>query len=206
MTMDADKAHEDLAFLKAIVAERPVNLQLAGLLYGAAGVIYGVQTLLCALALAGYSIMGDAIYWVAPLVANVGYLGLCLVVELANRKRPRVSGTAGRALTAAFAGVGIANAVTAMGFAIANFGGLTSDIWMLMPVVVCAFQGACWFLASFFIRRFWTWGVAISWYLAAATLPLLIGSTLAYMYALSALLFILMGGPGLIMWRAGRNS
>ncbi len=206
MTMDADTAREDLAFLKAIVAERPVNLQLAGLLYGAAGVIYGVQTLVCALALSGFAILGEATYWVAALAANVGYLALCLIVELANRKRPRASGTAGRALTAGFAGVGIANGVTAIGFAIANFGGMSTDIWLLFPIIVCAFQGACWFLASFVIRRFWTWVVAIGWYLAAASLPLLIGSLLAYMYALSTLLFLLLGVPGFIMWRAGRNG
>ncbi len=206
MTMDADTAREDLAFLKAIVAERPVNLQLAGLLYGSAGVIYGVQTLICALAMSGYAILGEATYGISALVANIGYLALVLVVELTNRKRPRAKGTAGRALTAAFAGVGIANGVTAIGFGLANLNGFPTDIWMLFPIIVCAFQGACWFIASFIIRRGWTWAVSIGWYLSAAGLPLLVASTLSYMYALSAILFLLLGAPGYIMWRAGRNS
>lgn len=160
MTLDADTAREDLAFLKAIVAERPVNLQLAGLLYGGAGAIYGLQTLLCALALSGYAILGDATYWISALTANVGYLTLVAVVELTNLNRNRAKGTAGRALTAAFAGVGIANGVTAIGFGLANLNGFTSDIWLLFPIIVCAFQGACWFIASFIIRRPWTWVVA----------------------------------------------
>lgn len=206
MTMDADTAREDLEFLKAIVAERPVNLRVAGLLYGSAGLIYGVQVLLCALALSGYALLGEATYGISALVANVGYLALVLVVELANRKRPRPTGAAGRALTAAFAGVGIANGVTALGFGVANLMGMPSDIWMLFPIIVCAFQGACWFLASFVIRRFWTWIVSAGWYLTAVTIPLLIGNMTAYTYALSVALFLLLGVPGFIMWRAGRNS
>jgi hypothetical protein len=206
MTLDADTAREDLAFLKAIVAERPVNLQLAGLLYGSAGAIYGAQTLIVALALSGYAILGEATYWVSALAANMGYFALIAIVSLATRKRPRAKGTAGRALTAAFTGVGIANAVTAIGFALANLGGFSSGIWLLFPIIVCAFQGACWFVASFVIRQSWTWAVTIGWYLSAAGLPLLVGSIIPYMYALTAILFLLLGAPGYIMWRAGRNG
>lgn len=206
MTLDADTAREDLAFLKAIVAERPVNLKVAGLLYGAAGAIYGAQTLICALALSGYALLGEATYGISALVANVGYIGLVLVVELTNRKRPRTNSTAGRALTAAFAGVGIANGVTAIGFGLANLNGYPTEIWMLFPIIVCAFQGACWFVAAFIIRRPWTWAVSLGWYASAAALPLLVGSMTAYMYALTAILFLLLGLPGYAMWRAGRTG
>jgi hypothetical protein len=206
MSLDADTAREDLAFLKAIVAERPVNLQLAGLLYGSAGAIYGAQTLICALALSGYALLGEATYWISALVANVGYLALVAIVSISTRNRPRGNSTAARALTAAFTGVGLANGVTAIGFALANLNGFTSDIWLLFPIIVCAFQGACWFVASFVIRRPWTYAVTIGWYLSAAGLPLLVGSIIPYMYALTAILFLLLGAPGYIMWRAGRNG
>ena len=104
-----------------------------------------------------------------------------------------------------FAGVGIANAVAALGFSLAQRTGLGAEVWILFPMVVAAFQGACWFLAALVTRRLWTAVIAAGWYLSVLVLALLISMVWAYMLVLGAVLLLLMALPGWILIRSASN-
>ena len=146
--------------------------------------------------------MGDATFWVGTLASNgVFFLGVILLSVRA--KTPE--GVANRALTGGFAGVGIANAVAALGFFLAHRAGLGAEVWILFPMVIAAFQGACWFLAALVTRRLWTAAIAVGWYLSVVVLALLITTVWAYMLALGAIMLLLMAFPGWILIRSAAN-
>ena len=193
---------DDLTFIRSLLKERPVQLRTTGQLYGLAGMCYGLYALACGFALLGWSPLGDATFWIGTLASN-GVFCVGVIVLSVRAKTPE--GVANRALTGGFAGVGIANAVAALGFFLAQRTGLGAEVWILFPMVVAAFQGACWFLAALVTRRLWTAVIAAGWYLSVLVLALLISMVWAYMLVLGAVLLLLMALPGWILIRSASN-
>lgn len=194
---------DDLTFLRSLLKERPVQLRTTGQLYGLAGLCYGLYALACGITLLGWSPLGDATFWIGTLASNGIFLLGNLIVSVRSRTMPQ--GVANRALLGAFAGVGIANGVSALGFFLAHRAGMGPDVWVLFPLVIAAFQGAVWFLVALVTRRLWTAAVAIGWYLSVLVLALLISMVWAYMLVLGAVLLTLMALPGWVMIRSADN-
>jgi len=206
MNANSESARDDLAFLRAIVEERQPGLRSGGVLYAAAGVIYGVQTLVLALQLSGAVAFGDGVHGWAPLVANALFFAVMGWTLWRNRADMKIKGAASRAISMSFAGVGIANGTAAIAFAIAAAQFQSSDAWLLFPIVVCAFQGAAWFIFASITRRVWIGVIAAGWYVAAAALGALVGSLALYLFALSFVLFALMAAPGFFLMRVSADG
>lgn len=195
---------DDLTFLRTLLKERPVQLRTTGQLYGLAGLCYGLYALACGITILGWSPLGNATFWIGTLASNGIFLLGTIIVAVRSRTMPE--GVANRALLGAFAGVGIANAVSALGFFLAHRAGFGSDVWILFPMVISAFQGAVWFLVALVTRRLWTAAVAIGWYLSVPLLALLISVLWAYMLVLGSIMIVLMALPGWIMIRTADSQ
>ncbi|MEO1028955.1 MAG: hypothetical protein AAFX02_07840 [Pseudomonadota bacterium] len=201
MSLDPNTAREDLAFMRALVDETGSNDRSTGIVYGAAGLLYGIQCLLNWALLAG-NINASQLVWLAIgilptaifLIINVSYVW-------SNRSAPFGNGAAQRALQAVFAGGGIANAIMALLFGWVAFQKQDWSIWFLFPVVVAAFQGAIWFAAMIIRKRAWYGWTAVGWFVSTIVLGLLIDQTNTYILALGIVMILCMGVPGYVMIR-----
>jgi hypothetical protein len=79
-------------------------------------------------------------------------------------------------------------------------------IWLLYPVVICAFLGAVWYVAYMIRRKLWLVGVSAGWFVTTVALGLLIRQTQTYLLILGIALIILMGGSGWIMMALDRRQ
>ena len=206
MTIDSKRAEDDLAFMRAIVEDHGTGDGSFGILYLAAGILYGLQCLLNA-ALLGADFPVSTLVWLA-----VGWLPtvLFMIVIFYNawkhRAQPIGTGTTKRALGAAFAGAGIANVVLALVFGWVAYQKRDWSIWLLYPVIVCALQGAIWFAVSLLRRRFWQGLTSIGWFVSALALGFLLNQTQAYLLALGIALFVCMTLPGFVMLRSSAQN
>ncbi len=206
MTGTADTARDDLAYLRGILDERRPGLRMGGLLYAAAGLIYGGQVLVSAAALSGFAGLGDGVHGPAAIVANALYAAVIAIAIWQNRGAPPMRGTATRTLSTAFAGVGIANGVAAIAFAIAGSQLPGWNPWLIFPITVCAFQGAAWLILAAVTRRAWMACIAAGWFLTAPVLAALLGSLDLYLFALAAALLAFMALPGAVLFRAASHD
>ncbi len=76
-------------------------------------------------------------------------------------------------------------------------------IWFLYPAVVCAIQGAVWYIAFMLRRRAWLGVVAFGWFATAIALGFLIG-TPDYALVLGVALVLFMAVPGFVLIRLAR--
>jgi hypothetical protein len=202
MTHDSRQAEDDLAFMRALVADRGSDTHSFGIIYMSAGVLYGLQCLLNG-ALLGGAIPTSTPAWILiGVLPTVVFLGVVFYERWRTRGTDAGAGTTSRALKAAFVGGAIANMVVALIIGWVAYERRDWSIWFLFPVVVCAFQGAIWFTVATLRRRAWQGATAICWLASAVALGLLIDYTAAYLVTLGIAFFACMALPGYIMVRS----
>ncbi len=206
MTLDPDTARDDLAFIRAIVEERRPGLRAGGFLYAAAGAIYGTQALIAAAIFSGAAPALDDLYGWVVLAANGLFMALIGGSFWRHRKDLEVRGAASRAISATFAGVGLANGAVALGFALISIQTQDEGVWFVFPIVVCGFQGAVWYMFAMVAKRAWMGVVAAGWYVAAVVMGALISQPTLYLVAVAAALFALMAVPGAVLMRAANDG
>ncbi len=204
MTQDVANAHEDLAFMRALVEPDGRRAQTAaGRIFLAAGLIYGAQCLAQWAGIAGYV--------PAPLVLNlwvgVGPTVLCVavivVMSVMNRGLGQTSTQ--RALNAVFTSMGFANLSMVAVFGIVATQRRDWTIWEMYACVVFAFQGAAWLVSFALSKRVWRLGVALCWFSTAVALSLLLG-TATYILVAGAALILFMALPGWVMLSMARRE
>lgn len=202
---------DDLAFIRTLVDEHPMIYKNMGVIYGAAGIIYGFQCL-ANWGLLKYQIETPLIGWlILGFGPTVLFLAINFWVPMRSKADTRQKGIASRAIVAVFAGVGIANAVMAIVFGLAAYQHGGFSLWLFFPVVVCAFQGAVWCAVAMIQRRIWMWVTAIGWFVGSFGLSLSVPEIGApfdtnYLLALGLIMFALMGVPGIIMMRSADKT
>jgi hypothetical protein len=78
-------------------------------------------------------------------------------------------------------------------------------VWLFYPVVVCAFQGAVWYIAYMIRRKLWLAGVSAGWFASTLALGLLVHQVQWYILVLGAALLFIMGGSGYGLMRSARK-
>lgn len=202
MTLDPEKAGSDLAFMRSLVEDSGFDNRSFGINYFAAGLLYGLQCLINAALLIANAEVPTWVWMMVGWLPTVLFLIVNFSTLWMNRAQPFGAGTTKRALNAAFAGAGIANLVLSLIFGWAAYQAKDWSIWLLFPVVVCAFQGAVWFTAAILRRNMWHGLTAIGWFASAIVLGLMIEKTQSYILVLGLALFACMALPGLIMMRS----
>lgn len=204
MTHDDERAHKDLAFLRALVSEGSKSQSAGGLVFLTAGLAYGLDCLaywaqmdfhLPTTPAIGLALIFVPITIVVPVIIYVIWQG----------RKDGPQGVATRALNAAYSSLGLANVFIALGFGYVANTQHNMLIWLLYPVVICAFLGAVWYVAYMIRRKLWLAAVSAGWFVTTLALGLLIRQTQSYMLVLGIALIVLMGGGGWVMMHLNKR-
>lgn len=207
MAISKETAQEDLAFMRALVSEDGGWERGFGLVYGAAGILYGLQCLINGWMLMAEVAAPSSVWLAVGTVPTLLFTAVAVMNSIQRRGQPAFgTGASKRAVNSAFAGGGIANAVLAATFGLVAYEKGDWTIWFLFPVVVAALQGALWYMAAIIRRSFWAGVTAVAWFVSAVGLGFLINDTNAYVMALGAVLFLCMGLPGYVIFRNATSA
>ena len=205
MTEPGEDVHKDLAFLKALVSEGPKAQGAAGIVFLTAGLAYGVDCLAYwAQGAFGWPQTG-LIAWALILFPIAVSVPVIIYVTWQSRKNGP-QGVATRALNAAYGSAGLANLAIAIVFGYVASTQKNMLIWLLYPVVICAFLGAVWYVAYMIRRKLWLVGVSAGWFVTTVALGLLIRQPQPYLLVLGIALIVLMGGAGWTMMALDRRQ
>ena len=205
MTEPGEDVHKDLAFLKALVSEGPKAQGAAGIVFLTAGLTYGLDCLAYwAQGAFGWPQTG-LINWTLILFPIAVTIPVIIYVTWKSRKNGE-QGVATRALNAAYGSAGLANLAIAIVFGYVASTQKNMLIWLLYPVVICAFLGAVWYVAYMIRRKLWLVGVSAGWFVTTVALGLLIRQPQPYLLVLGIALIVLMGGAGWTMMALDRRQ
>jgi hypothetical protein len=206
MTDTAEKARDDLAFVRALVSEGAQVQSSLGQALLAAGTCYGVQCLLQALFAAGVEVP-VAVHLTVGFLPTLLFLVAISRITMRDRNNSRHSvGT--RAINAAFGGGGLAALATALIFGYLAFRHQNMGTWLLHPIMICVVQGTAWYTAYAIRRRGWFGLVSAGWFATSLLLAWMLGSgdpamITLFLLVLAAALLGLMALPGWVMMRTG---
>lgn len=197
--MDADKARDDLAFLRALVAPEDRWQAQFGKIYAAAGAIYGVQMLMHIgqlLALApNQGLAAQVIGW-GPTIVFVAIL-----IWIVRRDGPRPGGATSRAVGSVFAAVGLANLALCVSIGSVALRLHSQTIWLIYPCVVMVLQGLAWLVAYMLRRRPWLGLVAVGWFAVGIAMAAFIDNMVGFVLSATVGIVGLMLLPGLYLMR-----
>ena len=206
MPPSIDQARDDLAFLNSVMSERKPALYNAGLLYCAAGFLYGLQCLFNWISITVPVRLPDIVHITIGLLPTVIFLGICVQVARTSKVKGYGKSFTTRAISGVFGGAGIANFALVAVFSLAAFRREDFSIWLFYPVTVCALQGAVWYGVAVIRRRWWMGVVAIGWMLASVAASLYVENGERFLAVLGLSLFILMAVPGYTLMRVSRRD
>lgn len=205
MTAKTQSAQDDLAYMRTVVEQGGRPRMAGALIYMAAGLIYGAETLVHW----GQSINLIQLSERATLtfVAGCTLLFVLVMVVLIVRDKTRGvgAGTGSRALNAAFGGAGLANIALMAIFGVNAWRQHDMMIWMLYPCVVFALQGAAWYVAFMLRWKIWMLTVSLGCLTTAVVMGLVIGTPTFNLVAALAC-FAWLAVPGAIMARDARRE
>ncbi len=195
----------NLAFVKALVSEGGQLQTTAGAAFMAAGLCYGIQCLLQYAQIRGWVPGGQPLSLIIGLGPTVIF-AVALSLILWRNRRASQQGVATRALNASFSSAGLANLFMIFVF---GYNALTQKslaIWLYYPCVVCAFQGATWYVAYAIRRKVWLVFVSAGWFVTTVLLGLTLRDVPTYVLILGLALTVLMGGSGWYMAKQARAN
>ena len=199
---DMQSLKDDLAFLRGLTEGAGKGLARDGFALAAVGVVFGVVTLFYWLVYLGplAGAMG-----VAYGAWAVGVLAMIAIVEMAKRRLPPSTGASARAMSMAWNGVGVA--LTAGGLGLLAAGWKLQDGYFVLatfPILLFTLYGAAWSVAFAALRLGWFALVSAGCFAAAIAEGLLYRSPHQWL-VLSAGLFLLVGLPGVAIFRKARG-
>lgn len=205
MATDVETARDDLAYLRGLVAGGGRLQETMGEVFFWAGLIYGAQCLVHALQGLGLAPWQGPIALAILIGPSLAFAAIVLAIIWRDRAE-RPMGGAARAMNAVFQGAGFANLVLACVFGYGAHQAQSVTIWLYQPVVVCMFQSVAWFTAFCMLRRAWLGWAAFGWSAATVALGVLVYQPIAYLFVLSATLFLLLALPGWVIWRGAKRA
>ena len=198
---DTQSLKDDLAFLRDLTQDTGKGLARDGFALATVGLVFGVVTLIYWLIywgpLAGVRVVGWGL-WIVGIAVMIGAL------MIAKRRLPPATGAASRALSNAWNGVGVANTAGGLGLTAAALR-LHDGTFILgtFPILLFSLYGAAWSVAYAVKRLSWFAWVSTGCFLAAIAEGLLFKSPHQWL-VLSAGLFLLVGLPGLVIFKKAR--
>jgi hypothetical protein len=193
----------DLAFMRALVADSGRARMAGGAVFLWGGLLYGLQCFAYWAQGVGLLPLSDqAMFWLAISISAL-FLVILAFIIWRDRKAPK-GGASSRALTAAFTSAGLANLALTIVFGTTAVREHNFLIWLLYPIVVCAMQGAAWYVAYMIRKRLWLAAVSAGWFITSVALGFTLGS-LNYVLLLGVALLVLMALPGYILLRLAQK-
>jgi hypothetical protein len=200
MTYDLQTVKDDLAFIKALAQEGRRAPLLSGKSLLAAGVIYGVTSLV------GWG-MHAGVIRVAPgwlggiwLIATLVYLPFIWFSRRSTCSRPGASAITNVAVAAAWRALGYSILTLGIATGLASWREHSAAIWDIFPAVVLTLYGAGWVVAAKMSGLTWVRWVATGCFLNAVLIGVLANSILIYP-AYASGCFLLVALPGWLILR-----
>ncbi len=201
MTEDKIQAlKDDIAFMRALAQEGSSAPLLFGGVLFSAGLIFGAGAVGHWLIASGALKVSGWAYLINWGLAGVAFGVVMSVILNRSKGRPGYSAGINKATGVAWSGVGFAIFTLFLGLTVI---GLVTGDWSAMaviPVVIFALYGTCWFIAGSLSHIGWIKGVAFASYAAAVGMAALTGNPYQ-MLAYAAGLILLATLPGLILMR-----
>ena len=194
----------NLAFVKALVSEGGRAQATGGTAFFAAGLSYGAQCLLQYAQIRGWLPGTPAVSLFLGVAPTVVFLAFLAVILWRGRKDSQ-QGVATRALNATFGSAGLANLFMVFVFGYNAVTQKSLTIWLFYPCVVCAFQGAIWYVAYMIRRKAWLAFVSAGWFVTTVALGLTLRDVPTYVLIIGFALLFLMGGSGWYMMKQAKN-
>jgi hypothetical protein len=198
--MTTNSLNDDLAFLRTLAEGSEENLRAFAEIYCAAGVIYGVETLLHG---------GQGLGWLPQsglLALAAGVLPTAIftlvVVAITLRKGSTPQGNlVGKSIGAVFGAIGISNLALIVVIGSVAWREHNFTTWQLYPCIVFVLQGMGWLVAFWLRQQAWLGLLAAGWFAVGIAMALCIQWIPGFV-ALAALgLFGGMALPGYLMLR-----
>ena len=206
MTTDSDEdVSANLAFVKALVSEGGRSQMAGGAAFLTGGLCYGVQCVLNWLQIKGW-LPGGAPAALFIGIAPTVIFAVILTIILWRERKNGHQGVATRALNAAFGSAGLANLFIMVVFAYNAYVENSLKTWLFYPCMVCALQGAVWYIAYMIRKKLWLAFASGGWFLATLALGLNVRDTPTYLLILGLALLLLMGGSGAYMMYRSRQE
>ena len=205
MSAETHSARDDLAFMRALVAEGANDYSMFGMLYGIAGLIFGGQVLLQSGQIFGW-FPADGLWALGVGIGPTFVFLAALAVIIWRRRRDKRPSPTGRAVNAAFGSIGMGNLALLAVFGVVAWREHSVSPWLIFPCAVFVLQAAAWLFAWTLRRRAWLGLVAAGWLVAGMSMAASIHSVPAYLLSAGLGLLLCMALPGWIMVRLSRRA
>lgn len=201
MTQDDLRAMKDeIAYIKSLAEEGRRTPYLGGGILIAAGVIFGLASLLhwsVAIGVLAIPPVGYAVIWIGAMALFFA----CLFVLIGrHRGRPGAGSLVNQATGAAWMGVGLLIFVMSLSIAVISWRVRSEALTLIFPSMIFAAYGLGWAVSATMSRTRWQWGLAIGAWVAAPTIAALVGTSWIWLaYAVGLALLALL--PGIVLVR-----
>jgi hypothetical protein len=203
MSDQIQSIRDDLAFLKSMAADEGHLPWVVGGNFLAAGVIYGVPTVLAWAQIRGLIDIPGAWTGTIGLWATLLFVPISVVLSLKGPK-PKPGSSTGRAFAAAWSGMGLTTITVVAVILIAGWRLHVPMMWQVWTSVCFALWGAAWWVVAMLRpRRGWVW-VALGSLANALVNAFLVGSR-DELLGCGIGILLWLGGPGLMILLQNRS-
>jgi hypothetical protein len=208
MTHDTDNAPADIAWLRQLAEENGTGPMRGASILLAAGLIYGVTSLIHWAHMSGLILAQYAATGMEWLIATGVFLVVCFTLIFRLRRAGGVRTAAQRAIGTIWSGVGWGIfALFASMFVVSARIGVdqNSMIFWLIPSIILAFYGMGWGVTAAMMKSRPLGLLALASFIAAPVMGLFAGGASIYL-AYAAALFLLMAVPGFLLMRQSKSA
>ena len=208
MTHESDNAPADIAWLRQLAEENGTGPMRGASILLAAGLIYGVTSLIHWAHMTGLMLAQYAAAGMEWLIATGVFLVVCFTLILRLRRAEGVRTAAQRAIGTIWSGVGWGIfALFASMFVVSARIGVdqNSTMFWLIPSIILAFYGMGWGVTAAMMKSRPLGLLALASFIAAPLMGLFAGSASIYL-AYAAALFLLMAVPGFLLMRQAKSA
>lgn len=205
---DSDNAPADIAWLRQLAEENGTGPMRGASILLAAGLIYGVTSLVHWAHMTGVILPQYAAAGIEWLIATVLFLAVNFILIFRLRRMGGVRTAAQRAIATIWGGVGygiFTLFLSMMAVSIRMEAAQNDMIFWLIPSIIMVFYGMGWAVTAAMLKSRPLIILAVGSFIAAPVLGLFAGSAAIYL-AYAAALFLLMALPGFLLMRQSKSA
>jgi hypothetical protein len=205
---DSDNAPVDIAWLRQLAEENGTGPMRGASILLAAGLIYGVTSLVHWAHMTGLILPQYAVAGVEWLIATGIFLVVCFTISIRLRRAGGVRTGAQRAIGTIWSAVGwgIFALFGSMSMVSIRLGADQDGmIFWLVPSIVMVFYGMGWAVTAAMLKSRPLLLLAVGSFVSAPVMGLFAGSAAIYL-AYAAALFLLMAVPGFLLMRQSKSA
>lgn len=205
---DSDNAPADIAWLRQLAEENGTGPMRGASILLAAGLIYGVTSLVHWAHMTGLILPQYAAAGIEWLIATGLFLVVCFTISIRLRRAGGVRTGAQRAIGTIWSAVGwgIFALFGSMSMVSIRLGADQNDmIFWLVPSIVMVFYGMGWAVTAAMLKSRPLLLLAVGSFVSAPLMGLFAGSAAIYL-AYAAALFLLMALPGFLLMRQSKSA